>query len=194
MRTAAVWIVERTLASRSPVDTFLTGVAEGFDERDQGLLRELVLGTLRWLKLLDHVLVAASGRRLEQIQSDLLGVLRVAVYQLLFLDRVPAHAAVCEAVDQAHRRSRRAAASFVNAVLRRIAREPRSRPGRCERGRPVERLAIEASHPEFLVRRWLERFGEARTRADARRQQPAQADPPARLPRPGRARAPRRGG
>jgi 16S rRNA (cytosine967-C5)-methyltransferase len=161
VRTAAVWIVERTLASRSPVDTFLAGAAEGFDDRDRGLLRELVLGTLRWLKRLDHVLVEASGRRLEQIQADLLAVLRVAVYQLLFLDRVPAHAIVSEAVDQAHRRSHRAAASFVNAVLRRIAREPALAAWPVRIDSTVERLAVETSHPELLVRRWLERFGEA---------------------------------
>lgn len=165
VRTAAVWIVERTLASRAPVDTFLAGAAQGFDERDQGLLWELVLGTLRWLKRLDHVLVAASGRRLEQIQSDLLGVLRIAVYQLLFLDRVPPHAIVSEAVDQAHRRSHRAAASFVNAVLRRIAREPTLEAWPVRIDALVERLAVETSHPELMVRRWLERFGEAETRA-----------------------------
>jgi 16S rRNA (cytosine967-C5)-methyltransferase len=165
VRTAAVWIVERTLASRSPVDNFLTGAAEGFDERDQSLLRELVRGTLRWLKRLDQVLVAASGRRFEQIQPDLLGVLRVAVYQLLFLDRVPPHAIVSEAVDQAHRRSHRAAASFVNAVLRRVAREPRLEAWPVNGESLVERLAAETSHPELLVRRWLERFGEDATRA-----------------------------
>jgi 16S rRNA (cytosine967-C5)-methyltransferase len=165
VRTAAVWIVERTLASRSPMDAFLAGVAQGFDERDQGLLKELVLGTLRWLKLLDHVLVTASGRRLEQIQADLLGVLRVAVYQLLFLDRVPAHAIVSEAVDQAHRRSHRAAANFVNAVLRRIARDPALEAWPVRIDSLADRLAVETSHPEILVRRWLEQFGEPATRA-----------------------------
>lgn len=165
VRTAAVWIVERTLASRSPVDNFLLGTAEGFDERDRGLLHELVLGTLRWLKRLDHVLVSASGRKFDQIQADLLGVLRVAIYQLLFLDRVPPHAIVSEAVDQAHRRSHRGAASFVNAVLRRIARDPRPEAWPVDLPTPAERLAVETSHPEILVRRWLDRFGEGPTRS-----------------------------
>jgi 16S rRNA (cytosine967-C5)-methyltransferase len=165
VRSVAVRIVERTLQSRSPVDAFLLGAAEGFDERDQALLRELVLGTLRWMKRLDHVLVEGSGRRLEQIQSDLLSILRVAIYQLLFLDRVPAHAIVSEAVDEAHRRSRRAAASFVNAILRRISREPRLEAWPVRIESPVERLAVETSHPELVVRRWLDRFGEVRTRS-----------------------------
>ncbi|MEZ5314365.1 MAG: transcription antitermination factor NusB [Thermoanaerobaculia bacterium] len=165
VRTAAVWIVERTLASRAPVDTFLSGVTEGFDERDQGLMRELVLGTLRWIKRLDHVLVQASGRRFDQIQEDLVAVLRVAIYQLLFLDRVPPHAIVSEAVDQAMRRSHRGAASFVNAVLRCIARAPNLAAWPVEESGLVERLAVETSHPEELVRRWLDRFGEAETRS-----------------------------
>ena len=165
VRTAAVWIVERTLASRARVDNFLVGVAEGFDERDQGLLREIVLGTLRWLKRLDDVLVRASGRKFDQVQSDLLGVLRVAIYQLLFLDRVPPHAVVSEAVDQALRRSHRGAASFVNAVLRRIARDANLEAWPVDAATLVERLAIETSHPEILVRRWLDRYGEGETRA-----------------------------
>ncbi len=164
VRTAAVWIVERCLASRAPVDTFLGSVGEGFDERDQGLLRELVLGTLRWLRRLDDVIARASGRRLEQIQADLLPILRVGAYQLLFLDRVPPHAVVSEAVDQAHRRSHRAAASFVNAVLRRIARQPSLDAWPVEEASLGRRLALETSHPDHLVARWLERFGEVATR------------------------------
>ncbi len=164
VRTAAVWIVERALASRAPVDGFLASVGEGFDERDQGLLRELVLGTLRWLRRLDDVLVRASGRKLEQIQADLLPILRVGAYQLLFLDRVPAHAIVSEAVDQAHRRSHRAAASFVNAVLRRVARQADLSEWPVEEASLGRRLAIETSHPDLLVSRWLERYGEATTR------------------------------
>ena len=88
VRSQAVSIVERTLVSRAPVDAELAALGSSFDERDQALLREIVFGTLRWLKRLDQVLVAASGRTFEQIQPALLPVLRVAAYQLLFLDRV----------------------------------------------------------------------------------------------------------
>ena len=123
-------IVERALVSRAPVDAELAALSSSFDERDQALLRELVFGTLRWLKRLDQVLVVASGRTFEQIQPALLPVLRVAAYQLLFLDRVPAHAIVSEAVDEALRRSHKGAAGFVNAVLRRAGREAGARrPG-----------------------------------------------------------------
>jgi 16S rRNA (cytosine967-C5)-methyltransferase len=163
--------------SRAPVDAEFAALAAVFDERDQALLRELVLGTLRWLKRLDQVVVAASGRTFEQIQPALLPVLRVAAYQLLFLDRVPAHAIVSEAVDEAQRRSHKGAGGFVNAVLRRLAAKPELAawpvPSREGRGAPappasddaVARLAIETSHPEILVRRWLAQVGEPVTRA-----------------------------
>ncbi len=163
-RSTAAWVLERTLAAFAPVDVFLKGALERFDERDQALLRELVLGSLRWLRRLDHVLAGASNRRLADIDPALHGPLRIAAYQLLFLDRVPPYAAVDEAVEQAQQRTHRGGASFVNAVLRRVARDRRLDAWPVEEADPVRRLAIEASHPDFLVRRWLERFGPGRTR------------------------------
>ena len=121
VRESAAFVLERTLESRAPASTFLDGALERCDPRDHGLLRELVLGTLRWLRFIDHVLVSASGRPLSRIQRALLAPLRIAVYQLFFLDRVPAHAAVNEAVEQAAGRTHAGGASFVNGVLRRIA-------------------------------------------------------------------------
>jgi 16S rRNA (cytosine967-C5)-methyltransferase len=165
VRFAAAWVLERTLQSLAPADMFLDSALPRFDERDQGLLRELVMGSLRWLRRLDHVIAAASNRSFQEIESALHALLRVAVYQLLFLDRVPAHAAVHEAVEQAHQATHRGGASFVNAVLRRIARAPRLEDWPVSAADPVRRLAIEKSHPDFLVARWLERFGRARALA-----------------------------
>jgi 16S rRNA (cytosine967-C5)-methyltransferase len=162
VRAAAGWVLERTLQSLAPVESFLDTALIRFDERDQGLLRELVMGSLRWLRRLDHVISQASSRRFDQIEAALQSPLRIAAYQLLFLDRVPAHAAVHEAVEQAHQLTHRGGASFVNGVLRRIARGPRLEDWPVEEADPVRRLAIENSHPDFLVARWLERFGRER--------------------------------
>lgn len=165
VRIAAAWVLDRTLQSLAPADSFLESALPRFDERDQGLLRELVMGSLRWLRRLDHVIATASNRSFQQIESTLHAPLRIATYQLLFLDRVPAHAAVHEAVEQAHQLTHRGGASFVNGVLRRIARAPRLEDWPVEEPDPVRRLGIEKSHPDFLVARWLERFGRERALA-----------------------------
>ncbi|HLE85980.1 MAG TPA: transcription antitermination factor NusB [Thermoanaerobaculia bacterium] len=165
LRATAGWVVDRTLASLAPADTYLAGAVARFEPRDRGLLVELAMGTLRWLRRLDAVIAQASDRGLQGIDPALLTPLRIAVYQLLFLERVPAHAAVNEAVDEARRRTHRGGASFVNAVLRRIARSPRLEDWPVREQDPLRRLAVETSHPDFLVARWLERFGEPRTRA-----------------------------
>ncbi|HEX7184289.1 MAG TPA: transcription antitermination factor NusB [Thermoanaerobaculia bacterium] len=163
VRAAAAWVLERTLRSLAPAESYLESAMARFDERDQGLLHELVMGSLRWLRRLDHVIAAASSRRFEQIEEALRSPLRIATYQLLFLDRVPAHAAVHEAVEQAHQVTHRGGASFVNGVLRRIARAPDLKDWPVSDADPARRLAIEMSHPDFLVRRWLDRFGRQRT-------------------------------
>src|SRR4051795_5333126 len=99
VRAAAAWVLERTLASMAPADSFLDSALPRFDERDQGLLRELVMGSLRWLRRLGHVISLGSNPSFHAIEPALRSPLRIATYQLLFLDRVPAHAAVHEAVE-----------------------------------------------------------------------------------------------
>ena len=163
VRAAAARVLDRALESRSPTDTFLDQASADLDDRDRRLLRELVLGTLRWLRRLDQVTVSAASRPLNKIDPPLHSPLRLAVYQLLYLDRIPAHAAVNEAVDEARRRTHRGGAAFVNAVLRRIAEQPQLEAWPITETDPVRRLGIESSHPDFLVARWLEQFGEART-------------------------------
>ena len=162
-RRQAAALLDRVLAKRLPLDSLWAAYEEHLDDRDRRLLRELVLGSLRWLARLDQVLVAASGRPLERIERPLLAPLRIGAYQLLFLDRVPAHAAVDRAVTEARRRSHRGGAGFVNAVLRKVAASPALADWPVQAGDTVEKLAIETSHPELLVRGWIERFGEQRT-------------------------------
>lgn len=165
VRSAAVWVLDRTLSSLAPVSSYLDPCLPRFDARDQGLLRELVMGSLRWLRRLDHVLAAASHRPFEKIEPALRGPLRIGAYQLLFLDRIPDHAAVHEAVEQARQATHRGGASFTNAVLRKIARRSRLDAWPVSEPDPIRKLAIETSHPDFLVERWIERFGEQRARA-----------------------------
>ncbi|HVR30333.1 MAG TPA: transcription antitermination factor NusB [Thermoanaerobaculia bacterium] len=164
VRAEAARVLERTLASRSPVDSFLEAASVRCDPRDVGLLWELVLGALRWLRRLDHVIARASDRPLDRIEPALLAPLRIGVYQLLFLDRVPSHAVVNEAVEHALAVTHRGGASFVNAVLRRVARDPTLAAWPVEEKDPVRRLALELSHPDFLVEGWWRRLGAEATR------------------------------
>lgn len=164
VRSQAAQLLDWALVSRQPIDGRLREVEGCLESRDRALLHELVLGTLRWLRRLDGVIEVASSRKLQAIDGALLAPLRLAIYQLLFLDRIPAHAAVDEAVSEARRRTHRGGAGFVNAVLRRVARSPRLTDWPVEEVEPSRRLAIETSHPDLLVERWLRNFGEARTR------------------------------
>lgn len=134
------------------------------DERDLRLATELVYGTLRRRSGLDYHLVRLSGRDLERIHPALLSPLRVALYQILHLDRVPASAAVNESVQIARRRSGERSAGFVNAVLRKAARD------RAELRLPAEgadltgSLALSHSLPRWMIERWRERLGDEETR------------------------------
>jgi 16S rRNA (cytosine967-C5)-methyltransferase len=159
-RAAAVRVVERTLASRAPAESSISRESARLaDERDRRLLGELAYGVLRWKLRLERILERASGRSLTAIDPALRWVLAVAAVQIFYLDRVPAHAAVSEAVDEARRRGGAPGAGFANAVLRKLAASPRLADWPVEERDPVRRRAIESSHPVALVERWLDRFG-----------------------------------
>ncbi len=174
VRRLAALYLDRALGTGSAGGADLAAERDRLDPRDRRLLQELVHGTLRWKTRLDHVLSVAANRPADRIEGQLLAPLRVAAYQLLFLDRVPGYAAVSEGVDEARRRAARSA-GFVNAVLRRISRAPRLEEWPVGIVDPMERLAIETSHPRFLVERWTKAFGDKRAREilDANNRRPA---------------------
>jgi 16S rRNA (cytosine967-C5)-methyltransferase len=137
---------------------------------DAGLLRELVLGVLRWRSALDEEIRAASHAALERLAPSLREILEVALYQIRHLDRVPRYAAVDEAVRHARASAGPRAAGFVNAVLRSLLRRShhksqiRSHQSGRDRAEVSAELARDFSHPVFLVARWLDRFGPETTR------------------------------
>jgi len=134
----------------------------GSDPRDRSLLHELVKGTLRWRGWLDHALDARVHIGIDKVQPWVKNVLRMGAYQILFLDRVPAHAAVDESVKLAHKYGHPGTAGLVNSVLRRLAEEKETVTPPA--GDDPESLAISGSHPLWLTERWCERFGPAATR------------------------------
>lgn len=134
---------------------------------DAALATELVYGVLRWQRWLDFLIETLTSRPAARLDPEARLALRIGLYQLAFLDRIPAHAAVFEAVELAKRAGKRAAASLVNAALRAATRTCPRWPPRTEllpTGLPeAERLGLLYSHPTWLVERWLERFGVERT-------------------------------
>jgi 16S rRNA (cytosine967-C5)-methyltransferase len=161
-RFAATRLIDRLLRSGYSAAALLEAARAAVPPKDRALLNELVLGTLRWLRRIDHVAEAASGRRMARIDRRIRSPLRVGIHQLLFLDRVPEYAAVDRAVEDARCRRGSRAAGFVNAVLRRVAGSSLADWPVVE-ATSARRLAIEHSHPDLLVEAWLERFGEATT-------------------------------
>jgi 16S rRNA (cytosine967-C5)-methyltransferase len=141
---------------------------------DAALATELTLGVLRWRRLLDFLLAPRLKKPVDRLDLPVALALRLGLYQLRFLRRVPAHAAVNESVELVKRARKSSAASLVNAVLRRAAQEGQSSSQRngLDTGdqrllslSAPDRLAILHSHPTWLVERWLAHFGELRTLA-----------------------------
>ncbi len=125
--------------------------------RDRALTTELVYGTLRWQRRLDWILAPHSRRRLDRLDLWVRNLLRLTAYQLHFLGKVPAFAAVNEAVALAKRRAHGEAAPFVNAVLRSLTRSGKALPPLP--GDPVEASATRLAFPSWLARRWVTRLG-----------------------------------
>jgi 16S rRNA (cytosine967-C5)-methyltransferase len=128
--------------------------------RDHGLATELVMGVLRWQSLLDQRLAVASSQKIERLDAEVMAALRLGVYQLQFLSRVPARAAIFESVELVKAARKRSATSFVNAVLRKIAgagaKDPFAQIGNSP---DALTLAHSAAHPAWLVGRWTEHYG-----------------------------------
>lgn len=135
------------------------------DPRDRALATEIAVGVQRWRATLDHLITTFARRRLDQLDREVVEILRLSVYQLLHLTRVPAAAVVDDGVNLVGRVGKASAKGFVNAVLRKTARARASLPLPPRPADPEDvdavlaYLCISLSHPEWLVRRWLARFG-----------------------------------
>jgi 16S rRNA (cytosine967-C5)-methyltransferase len=133
------------------------------DARDRRWTRELVYGMLRRRARLDAYLDARVRGGLVRIDADLLDLLRLGAAQLLQMESVPAYAAIAQTVELAKRRHGMGASKLANAVLRRLDRERDTLvlPAIAD---PIDALALEGSHPRWLVARWVNRWGLDETR------------------------------
>lgn len=160
-RRAALDILSQVRAGR-PLDVALDGALRALDEDDRRLAHEMAAGVLRRQQALDARLAALVTRDWAKVPPRLQDLLRLGAYQLVVLDRVPAHAAVDTSVSLAREEGGPRAGGFVNAVLRRLGAQPElMAPGADGAANPAdaEALARRHSHPLWLVERWVRRFG-----------------------------------
>ncbi len=166
-RLAAYRTLQAIAAGQADLAGALARTREGLDDpRDRALAGEIAAGTLRWQAAFDHVIAAFSGRPVARLDVEVLTILRLSIFQLLHLDRVPAAAVVDDAVELVRKSGKRSASGFVNALLRRVSRERQHLPlpaqpsdAAAHRDRALDYLSITLSHPRWLSERWLDRYG-----------------------------------
>ena len=167
-RRAAYDILWRVAAEDAYATNLLASESyAALSREDHALLNELVLGVLRWQRTLDFLIERYAQRPANKLDLETLIILRLALYQLRWLTRVPAHAALNEAVNLSKASDKPAAAPLVNAVLRNATRDSATTLNEMLAAVPNElaQLGIATSHPSWLLKRWLARLGESETRA-----------------------------
>jgi 16S rRNA (cytosine967-C5)-methyltransferase len=131
---------------------------------DHALATELVMGVLRWRSLLDDKIAAASSQPLAKLDLEVLIALRLALYQLGWLTRIPSRAALHESVELVKRARKRSAAPFVNAVLRKLSQAPLGPAVSPVASASVDAISNSYAHPVWLVERWMRTYGLGRAR------------------------------
>jgi 16S rRNA (cytosine967-C5)-methyltransferase len=160
-RLVAARILERVEARHAFADLALDAEIEreSLSPRDAALATEIVFGVLRWRRYLDALLTPHARRPLDRLDTRVLTLLRMTAYQIIFLERVPAWAAVNDAVALSKTRAKPGVPEFVNAVLRAFVRrgERERRPALPKD--PLDALAVRCSFPTWLAARWVTRYG-----------------------------------
>ncbi len=153
-RIAAFEILDKIERLRSYSSILLPLYEKNLSPKDRGLCHEIVLGVLRKKMFLDAVIEKFTKDKI--LDDEVLTTLRMGIYQMLFLDKVPEYSAINESVNLAKRAGKKSASGLVNAVLRSVQRH-----GEFEFKfeNDVEKIAFETSHPKFLIEKWISEFG-----------------------------------
>ena len=160
-RTSAFDILLRIDREKAYSSVLLPMFEADLSEVDRSLCHELTLGTLRRQMYLDAIIDAfASGKKID---VEIRIALRMALYQLIYLDKIPQFSAINESVNLVQRAKKTSAKGFVNAILRRATRE---KPEFSFAG-AIERISVETSHPAWLIEKWIAEFGDEQAAAIA---------------------------
>jgi 16S rRNA (cytosine967-C5)-methyltransferase len=166
-RGAAFPILLRVERGRAHADDLLRGnPVDALSGADRNLAAALVLGVLRWQLWLDAQIRPLLKRPGAKLEPEVRAALRLGAFQLLRMDRIPAHAAIDESVELVKQAGHRFASGMVNAVLRNLARRKGGNEAAPEkRADPSDSAAAVAAHPAWMVERWIAAYGDAAARA-----------------------------
>jgi 16S rRNA (cytosine967-C5)-methyltransferase len=171
-RLAAFQILSAISSGRADLPGAIADARESLrDERDRALAAEIATGVQRQRAALDFLIVHFAKRPLGRLDPEVVEILRLSAYQLLHLSRVPASAAVDDAVNLAGKVGKRSASGLVNAVLRSLSRHRSALPlppkpaDEADRERVLDYLSVTLSHPRWLAARWYDRIGFQRAEA-----------------------------
>lgn len=171
-RVAAYDILLRVERESSYASELLHSSAyQSLSTADHALVTELVMGVLRWRSRLDDEIATASSQQLPKLDLEILLALRLALYQFRWLDRIPQRAALHESVELVKRARKRSAATFVNAVLRKLSTRSRDRNASEEENSSADALAQALAHPQWLVESWVKEYGLSAAQAICRHNQ-----------------------
>ncbi|MBF0467321.1 MAG: 16S rRNA (cytosine(967)-C(5))-methyltransferase RsmB [Desulfamplus sp.] len=161
-RYISLLILTENSRTRRPLDTILdqfTPQLDTLSKLDRSLANAIIYGTLRWQGYLDWIIRPFSDRKIENLKTEIIYILRIAMFQIAFMDRIPVSAAVNTAVNSAKRISHQGVAGFVNAVLRKASAGFRDVQFPDAVKEPDLNISVTRSMPLWVVRRWIDRFG-----------------------------------
>jgi 16S rRNA (cytosine967-C5)-methyltransferase len=156
---AFVEVMENKKKPDDVLDAFYRDFKGDMKRIDKNLAKEILYGGLRWYKKILWILQHTSNRDLMKLSPQVRATLVLATYQIYYMDRIPERAAVNEAAEYMKAKKQLGAVGFVNGILRQIARRAAYFTKPDKKKQPIEYLALQFSHPEWLVQRWMDRFG-----------------------------------
>jgi 16S rRNA (cytosine967-C5)-methyltransferase len=161
-RRVAFSMLQRVASDQAYASVLIASETE-LAREDHALAQEILLGVLRHQQTLDYFIEKYTKRKIEKLDLAVLLALRIGLYQLRYLTRIPQSAAVNESVNLVKLARKMSAAPLVNATLRNAAKHLDDKAGERVADR-FARMAIEISHPQWLLERWIKAFGEDETR------------------------------
>ena len=160
-RKTALDVLNALIPGKRTLDSILDDIHQDeryFPKRDRALFTAMVYGVLRWRRRLDHIITHFSNTPVQKIEPPVLNILRLGLFQIIYLDRIPNSAAVNTSVEITKQIGAFRASGFVNAVLRRSAENYGSVDFPTFESDPLSFLSAGQSLPDWLAQRWLKRF------------------------------------